>query len=70
MSDKQLLVAHMVRELSTMKYFYAEIAEGCYDAAINNKGYAKPKESKESIVKEAINVLNQCKDKYRNGMCF
>jgi hypothetical protein len=49
----------MLRELSTMKYGYRSVVEGCYDMAISNVGYSKPEESKNDIVDAVIELLNQ-----------
>ena len=49
----------MLKELSSMNYGYENVVEGCYDTAINNRGYVVPIESKESIVELVITILNE-----------
>ncbi len=61
--EQSKLMAFMILELSTMKYTYRSIIEGCYEAAITNYGYKKPSESKNVIVDEVIGMLNNPKGK-------
>lgn len=56
------VIAFMVRQFSTVKYGYRTFVEGCYDAAINNYGLAKPEESKAEIVDAVIAALNVSDD--------
>lgn len=57
-ADAESLITHMIKEISSMKYFYQSIADGCYDASINNFGMNKPVECKSTIVNLVIKQLN------------
>jgi hypothetical protein len=45
-NEAKNLILYMIRELSSMKYFYKEIIEGAYDTAIEHKNFKVPSESK------------------------
>lgn len=49
----------MITELSSLKYGYRDIVEGCYQTAITNCGYDKPTESMLVIIDEVIRILNE-----------
>ena len=56
--DGQNVLVFMLRNLTTMKYAYRCIVEGCFDNALNH-GHKVPPESKDEIVDEAIKLLNE-----------
>jgi hypothetical protein len=58
-NEKYLIMTFMLRELSTMKYCYKSVIDGCFDAAVNNKGYAMPTEGKESVVEYVTIKLSE-----------
>ena len=55
------IIRRMMRELCTCKYLYKEIAEGCYDALVENFLFEKPTESREKIVKMFFMLMNNIK---------
>lgn len=61
------IIHRMVTELSTNKYFYRPIAEGCYDACISNYGMTAPVEDKDLIVDKVLEVMQTLNEthKYR-----
>jgi len=56
-SEALQLMAFMISELSTMKYGYRDIVEGCYWMSIKNCAFPKPEESIDIIVDEVIRIL-------------
>jgi hypothetical protein len=56
--EARKLMAFVIRELSTLKYGYKTIVEGCYDVAIQKYKFAVPIESKAEIVNKVIECLN------------
>lgn len=56
--EARRIIFFMCKELSTCKYVYESIVEGCYDTASNNHKMIVPIETKEWIVKKVISVLN------------
>lgn len=53
------IIQHMCKELSTCKYGYRDIVEGCYTTAVNHYKMAVPVETKECIIEKVISVLNR-----------
>jgi radical SAM superfamily enzyme with C-terminal helix-hairpin-helix motif len=52
------LIRVMVKELSSLKYCYKEIVEGCYDLLTENYNIPKPKEkTKEEVVEEVMQLF-------------
>lgn len=58
-NEKYLIMTFMLRELSSMKYCYKSVIDGCFDTAVNNKGYAMPSEGKENVVSDVTDKLNE-----------
>ncbi len=59
MSDEaKAIIARMLRELSSCKYGYKGIVEGCFSACVENYGLARPPEDKDEIVDRVIAILN------------
>ncbi len=58
-NEGYLVVSRMVAELSTCKYGYRNIVEGCYEACINNYHMTKPTDSRDDIVDKALEILNR-----------
>lgn len=54
---KKKILSFMIRKLSTMKYGYRDIVEGCYLAAIKNYHYVAPEEGMDDVVDSAISIL-------------
>ena len=52
------ILTFMLGELSGCSYLYRNIAEGCYEAAIQNHKFAVPMESMEVIVNEFFSIMN------------
>ena len=59
MSEEARMIIHfMCKELSTCKYAYVSIVEGCYATAINIYKMTAPIATKEWVVKKVISILN------------
>jgi len=52
------VISFMCRELSSCKYGYKSIVEGCYDAAIKGYNMTVPNETKDWIVDKVISILD------------
>jgi hypothetical protein len=59
--EGRTLMYHMIKELSSLKYGYRTVVEGCYDTLINNCGLKRPMESKSEIVVNVIDILGRLK---------
>ena len=57
--DAYNIIRFMCHQLSTCKYAYKSIVEGCYEAAINNYSMAQPAETKNYIVNKVINIFKK-----------
>jgi len=58
-NEARRIMGFMITELSSLKYGYRDIVEGCYQTAITNCGYDKPTESMLVIIDEVIRILNE-----------
>lgn len=61
--EENRLVYHMIRELSSLKYYYKSTIQGCFEAAIKNKGFRVSLDRKSVVVdkvEESLKFLCGC----------
>ncbi len=65
-SNENLIIHFMIRKLSSCKYGYRDIVEGCYNAAVENYGFT-PVENKEEVIDKVIEILKVHAEENKNG---
>lgn len=58
-NEARVIIHWMIKELSIMKYFYKEIAQGCFRSAYVNYGMKKPVETEDEIVDYVIKTMKE-----------
>lgn len=53
------IITFMIKELSSLKYCYRDIIEGCYTAALRYRNYVEPKEGKDFVVDKVTEVFGE-----------
>ena len=56
--DGAAIIRRMLTELSSCKYGYRSVVDGCYLTSIGNYGMVEPEETMGSIVDMVIEILN------------
>jgi len=51
------LLSFMLKSLTSCKYLYSGAATGCYEMAVNNRGYSEPPEGKEFVIEKINEAL-------------
>ena len=51
---KKQIIFHMVREMSSCKYMYESMAEGCFDMFQRTESLQVPKEHLEEVKKDCV----------------
>lgn len=56
-SEANLVILHMAREISQMKYCYRSVMNGCYEVATTMKNFDIPPEGRTFCVDEVMKLL-------------
>jgi len=57
--EANAIMFFMVKDLSTMDYFYNDALSACYNVAIDMRGFAVPPEPKEDILKQVADTMHE-----------
>lgn len=58
MDKEKEIMRFMLRQLSSSKYGYRDVIEGCYDVANRHFEYSNSDEVRKTVVDEVIKILN------------
>lgn len=56
-NEARIIIYWMIKELSNLKYFYKEIAYGCFKTAVENYKMKKPIENEDEIIDYVIKTM-------------
>jgi len=57
--EASIIIRWMIKELSTLKYFYREIAQGCFRSSYKNYRMKKPIETEDEIINFVIKTMKE-----------
>ncbi len=60
MDKEKEIMRFMLRQLSSTKYGYRDVIEGCYDTANKHLEYSESDEVRTAVVDKVIELLNDC----------